>query len=399
VKKLLSPEAAQAWLRRRFDNQHRGWLEGAGGWPLVVLLGEPTEKDASEDPGFVRGWVDAWRGFRGPGKIDWEERRWPRLGAQQLPVRLKVESPRQVAVLIGQEARWQRASERYDALVSAWPKLRGAGVLTRLFDVLADYAALDFARLVALVAWLEQNPRSGCYPRQLPILGMDTKWLDAKRRALVVDLLQNIRGDSEERDFHVACGLRRPAPRIRVRVLCPQLRQSVGGLTDVEAPLEELTALVLRPQCALIVENLETGIALPELPGVVALMKLGSSVSVLGGLSWLREVPVLYWGDLDTHGFAILDQARRVLPQLRSLLMDEPTLLSHRALWVEESSPHSALELSHLTREEHAIFDSLRAGTWGRGVRLEQERICWPLALDAVRRAVAQTASAATAES
>jgi hypothetical protein len=40
----------------------------------------------------------------------------------------------------------------------------------------------------------------------------------------------------------------------------------------------------------------------------------------------------------DTHGFAILDRSRRAVPHLRSVLMDEATLLSHRPLWVQEAS-------------------------------------------------------------
>ena len=40
----------------------------------------------------------------------------------------------------------------------------------------------------------------------------------------------------------------------------------------------------------------------------------------IGRLPWLANVPVLYWGDLDTHGFAILDRMRAWLPQTESVL-------------------------------------------------------------------------------
>ena len=42
---------------------------------------------------------------------------------------------------------------------------------------------------------------------------------------------------------------------------------------------------------------------------------------------WLRRCAVHYWGDIDTHGFAMLARARRALPQTESLLMDRDTLL------------------------------------------------------------------------
>jgi hypothetical protein len=42
---------------------------------------------------------------------------------------------------------------------------------------------------------------------------------------------------------------------------------------------------------------------------------------------------ILYWGDIDTHGFAILDRLRTGMPHMRSLMMDQATLQAHRSLW------------------------------------------------------------------
>jgi hypothetical protein len=387
-KKLLSPEAVRALLRGRYQNRHRSWLGGSGSWPLVVSLGEVVERDVDEAPQLVRGWVHSWSTWTGRGAVRWEERQWPRLGTQRLPAALVIDGPLEVAEEIGEDGRWARAAARRALLVHTWPGLGDPNMLGRHFDLLADYCDQDFARLVGLLAWIECNPNSGCYVRQLPISGMDTKWLDGKRRGVLVDLLQGIRGDFSEHDFYRLCGLRRSPHRVRMRVLCPDLRAAVGGLIDVEAPLEQLAALRLRPACTLVVENLETGLALPDLPGVVAFMKLGTGVSVLASLPWVRESAVVYWGDLDSHGFAILNHARGALRQLRSVLMDEHTMLSHRELWVEERTPYASAELPHLTEPERAVFAKLKADTYGRAVRLEQERIGWSLALERVRDAV-----------
>lgn len=48
------------------------------------------------------------------------------------------------------------------------------------------------------------------------------------------------------------------------------------------------------------------------------------------------------WGDIDTHGFAILDRLRRHFPQVRSMLMDRATLLAHEGQWVTEQAQHVA---------------------------------------------------------
>jgi hypothetical protein len=382
-KKLLSPEAARELLIRRFNNQHRTWLAGGGDWPLAVSLGTPTEKDIAEDASAVRSWANSWQSKTGPGEVVFEERQFARLGKHRLPVSLTFSDARQVAAAVGQARRWSTAVERYQRMLRRWPLLGQRSALASKFDVLADYAGEDFERLMSLLAWLELNPKSGLYLRQLPVEGLDTKWLE-KRTGLVATLLRALRAAAPEddSDFHELCGLRKPAHRVRVRLLCPALRTVVGGLCDIEAPVGELAKLPIAPKAVVIVENLESGLALPDLPGVAAVMRLGNAVSVLGKLPWLQEADAVYWGDIDTHGFAILDRARRAVPHLRSVLMDEATLHSHRALWVQEASQCPNVSLEALAAQERSCYDHLRAHTWGQRLRLEQERLGWRKAME-----------------
>lgn len=306
-KKLLSPEAARDFLVRRFNNQHQTWVAGGGSWPLYVSLGAPTEKDIVDDPGAVRSWASAWQSRSGPGEVAFEERQFARLGKHRLPVSLTFSDAGQVAAAVGQAGRWSTAAERYQRMPSRWPLLGEGNALASKFDVLADYAIEDFDRLMSLLAWLEVNPKSGLYLRQLPVEGLDTKWLE-KRTGLVSTLLRALRVavPDDESDFHELCGLRKPAHRVRVRLLCPSLRTLVGGLCDIEAPVGELARVPIAPRAVIIAENLETGLALPDVPGAVVVMRLGNAVSALGTLPWLQSADAVYWGDIDTHGFAIL---------------------------------------------------------------------------------------------
>lgn len=387
--KLLLPEAARDLLVRRFNHQHRNWLEGGGAWPLTQTLGVPTEQDMVKDAAGIRAWVGAWAGWSGPGTVEWQERKWPRMGLQRLPASLVMASPQAVASVVGQTRRWTNASGRFAVLVAKWPALARTAGLARHFDVLADYPDADFQRLVDLVSWLQDHPASGHYLRQLPVRGLDTKWLE-RRTALVADLLRLVRELPAVSDFHAFCGLRKPSQRLRMRLLCPRLRARVGGLGDIEAPLEELGALDIAPRRALVVENLETGIALPDFEGTVAFMKLGHAVGVLAAVRWLRHCrTLLYWGDLDTHGLAILNQARGALPGLRSVLMNERTLLDHRPLWGQEPSQHPGGPLSNLDMHERQVFDGLKSDRWGPRLRLEQERLPWTHAIAALTEALA----------
>lgn len=382
-KKLLTPEQVKDWLIRRYNNQHRAWLEGGGDWPLEVSLGVPTEADFTADISAVRHWVDAWANWRGAGELRQEPRKYLRLGSQTLPSSVVLPGPDEVAAWCGQERRWRRAAQRHADLVSRWPQFQERRGLARYFDVLADYAEADYARLLTALAWMLDHPASGLYVRQLPLEGVDTKWLE-KRRGLIVDLLGLLRGGEVETDFYAACGLARTPHRVRMRVLCPALRAQVGGLKDIEAPVEELAALQLAPQVLLMVENQETGVALPDMTGVVAFMRLGAAVATLGTIPWLQACPAVYWGDIDTHGLAILARARQVLPLTRSVMMDVATLERYAALTVQEPVQYPDAELAELTADEREVFDGLRSGRWGAKVRLEQERITWPDALEAL---------------
>lgn len=79
-------------------------------------------------------------------------------------------------------------------------------------------------------------------------------------------------------------------------------------------------------------------------------------------------------GDIDTHGFAILDQLRQISSHVRSFLMDRSTLEKHRLFWDREQSP-TKRRLSNLTKEEETLYSELCTNSFGDSARLEQERV------------------------
>jgi hypothetical protein len=382
---LKTPEEAREQLKKRFASKHRDWLCALGeaeSWPLEIALGIPSEAEAARSIDAVGAWAQSWRDCGRPGRIVWAERRWRNLGRQSLPEKLVLESAEQVAGWVGQSGRWQRAAERHRQLVQRWPSIGQA--LSKHFDVLADYSSEDLERLSGMLAWLEANPSSGLYPRQLPVPGLDTKWLETRTR-LITDLLCALRGGGPaEQGFYALCGLRPVPALLRLRILDPDLRRRVDGLSDLSAPPSEIAILGLRPARIFVVENLQTGLAFPELPGAALFMRLGYGVDALAALPWLAGTRLYYWGDCDTHGFAILNRVRTYFPDARSLLMDERTLQDHKPLWVEEPDPHPAEDLPLLTPDERMVYRALKLNVWGPKVRLEQERVSWGYALEAI---------------
>ena len=425
------PDDVRQALKRRYKTQHREWLQsglkcdeplGADPWPLEVALGVPTERQAQKQLADVRAWVAAWQAWNGAGSLRWGVRRWRTLGTQTVPEKLLLADPRDVASWIGEAERWARAQRRYGDLRARWPQLSGA--LPRHFDMLADYSEQDYGRLIpaersndrcpiavclpyelslgartqtahrslntsvgmiALLDWIQRNPTSNLYPRQVPVSGLDSKWFEG-RKGVLADLVEAARrGPVIEGDAFQRCGLKAPPRLVRLRILDASLRQRLGGLGDISAPWDQLADLDLPARQVFIVENLQTGLAFDDLPGAVVLMGLGYGVDLLGRLPWVAQAQGLYWGDLDTHGFAILNRARAHVPNLRSILMDEATLQSHAELWTQEKVPHTAEALPLLTQAEQSVYQALKRNIWGQNVRLEQERIAWDVAWRVLR--------------
>jgi hypothetical protein len=385
---MRTPEELRRRLLSRWQNQRRSWLLGEGEWPLALSTEPPTEAKLLGDWPRFDAWLAQWREVSRADQstVRYEARAWSRVGEQQVPCAWQFATPEAVANELGQAARWSQAKQRFGMLASWKDDAAWRAELSRHFDLLADLEHADFERLCRVVAWLRRHPSSGLYPRQLPIPGIDSKWVES-RRAVVAAWVNALLAGAVSTDFYAATGLRAAPDRLRMRLLDPALRAAMGGLSDIEAPADEFIELNMPVRQVLVVENLVTGLACEDLPGTLVFMRRGYAVDALARLPWLAQLPVYYWGDIDTHGLAILSRLRAYLPQTQSLLMDEPTLLAFRTLWGREEKPHAALELACLTEQEQRLYRTLQDGEY-KQVRLEQERIAWDVAWSRVAAAL-----------
>ena len=272
-----------------------------------------------------------------------------------------------------------------------------AGRLGELDQNLAGWAARRPLKLLELGAdaltaarvalWLRANPRPGIYVRQLSLPGVHTKFIERNRQvidqllAAVVPGVTEPDGEGGEAPgarFARRHGFLHPPERVRFRILDPEI-QVLGG--DITVTAEAFAHLELPVRTVVATENQVNFLALPERPGTLALYGAGYGFSSLRDAGWLRGCRVLYWGDIDTHGFRILDQLRAVHPHVESVLMDEPTLMAHRDAWGTEPSPSRAA-LTRLNADETALYEALGTDIYGPKVRLEQELINWGWALE-----------------
>ena len=349
-------------------------------FPLPLKSRRPTPRDLGERFEGVRAWIEILesgsRSRQGLGyEIVWEETRNRQLGRNKMPASIRVPTRADALALIGKTVE----AARFDALVKATlarlPILRDW--LARKPLTVLDHAD-DWERILDCLAWFRAHPRSGLYARQIDVASVHTKFIEA-RKGLLAELLDIVLpaeaiepSAAGARGFEARFGLRAKPSLVRFRIL--DARHAIAGLTDITVPAEHFAGLSLNVARVFVVESEITGLAFPPMPDSMVVLGLGHAVSLIAAARWLSDCEVHYWGDLDTHGFAMLDRLRASLPRARSLLMDRATLLAHRSLWTTEAAPHIAT-LDRLTPEEAALYADLRYERLGRSVRLEQERI------------------------
>jgi hypothetical protein len=231
------------------------------------------------------------------------------------------------------------------------------------------------------VDWLEAHPRPNVYLRQVDIPGVDSKFIEAHRGVLMqwLDLvLPALAIDPSTvgvAGFARRYGFREKPERVRLRALDPA-QAPFSGAGDADLTLDASTFAGLQPGVArvFITENEVNFLTFPPVADSLLIFGAGYGFDILAQAGWLGQCEVYYWGDIDTHGFAILDQLRARLPHARSLLMDRATLLEFEAHWGAEERP-TLRDLHRLDADERALYDELRDNRIRPNLRLEQERI------------------------
>lgn len=367
-----TPRDIAARVRRRWDDGSllRAYANGGVFAPIEVPLRGPKPSQVGDDLAAVREWVaalDAGRRDDSRYTLQWQSIGGRQIGRNLMPVRAVVSSSEQAWALLGVTAAVRRFGELL-ALTEPYSAVRQWVVdhPRRALEL-----AVEIPRLVAAYAWLDRHRDSGRYLREISAPGVDTKFAERHRSVLAAMLGVS----STPSGFLADLGLQSKPGLVRLR---PARSLGLLGrtLTELAGRAEELAQLTIAPRVAFIVENEISYLSVDVPDDGVVLWGKGFEVDSVGRLRWLSGADVLYWGDIDTHGFAILDRLRAWLPQAQAVLMDRETLLAHRDRWVIEDRPAKSL-LTRLTSEEQGLYSDLVADGLGERVRLEQERIDW----------------------
>ena len=354
-----------------------GMVSGESIFPRRLTLKAPTSAQMTDDFDKVRDWIAALRSLP-HYRIEMRDLRHRVLGANEVPAVVWVDTLDDALAILGKS----REAKRFASMVER-TRLRQPLLLEWL--ACKPLKALDLAevwdQLLDVTEWVQQHPRPGIYLRQIDIPGVHSKFIEANRGVLLQWLDRLLPPEAVDHSatgisgFARRYGFRDKLQRIRLRALDPRhalLPRSVDA--DITLDAESFASLSPAVSRVFITENEINYLAFPPVPDSLLLFGAGYGFEVLAQAAWLAGCQVYYWGDIDTHGFAILDQLRAYLPHAHSFLMDRDTLRAFKAQWGREEK-QTLRDLPRLNAEERALYDDLRDNRLCKNLRLEQERI------------------------
>lgn len=368
---MLTPDQIRRRALNRYEDFLRSLCTGESLFPLAVFgAGMSKPKDFVADRAAIETLRKHSKELAGFGyEILWEERNFRRLGAQKIPSEVNFPAQDDYVRFLSKTAEVRQFEFDYELIARRCPELQ-PWAQSKPLKVVTHAGSWD--GLLNVCLYLREHPHPNCYLRELPVV-VDTKFVE-RHTGILTELLPVAAPATVGTDasrFETLFGFRFKQPLVRARFLDPNLASQFGfSITDFSTPVDQFRRLPFEGCVVLVVENEMTFLTLPALPNTIAIWGAGDAAALLVTVPWLNQCRLLYWGDLDSHGFETLSHLRRAFPSVHSVLMDESTFKTHFDFAVN-AAPSSSQDRLELTRDERAIYDRLVE----KGLLLEQERI------------------------
>ena len=304
--------------------------------------------------------------------MEWETRNSRKHGVNDFfPKAITIDSFHDLLKLTSKVSEFKRLEEHVHKIRHRLPELEPW--LRQNWHRIVDCDALD--DLIVVAEFLIQNPRPGCFARELP-LAVPTKLVQQNQALLSqwLDILlpdESIDCSCDPSHFEQRYGFRYFRKHILTRILDEKLQQELGLFCEeLSLPPHAISNLALREARVVIVENQVTLLTLPHLDRGLALFGMGMGITQLFRIPWLQDSIITYWGDLDVQGFEILSMLRRRFPKTNSILMDMQTLREYEHL-ATSGTGHSPTPPSELNAAEAEAFQYCSVNN----LRIEQEHV------------------------
>ena len=338
---------------------------------LSIKFKRLSQKDIEQNFLEVQKWIEELN--QSPFDIEFVEINYSSIGKQAIPKVLEINQEIFLKQLSKSKI-FEQHKILIDQTIVKFPKLKELLISKPNLIILYDSVWIE---ILKVCEYFVANPKPNLYIRELDIEGVDTKFIENHKK--VLDIFLSALWDRDisklsQNGFEKKYGLKYDLPTIRFRILDENLY--IHNFSDISLPLNEFSILDIACERVYITENKINGLSFPDIPNSIVIFGLGYGVESLKNIEWLKSKKIYYWGDIDTHGFAILSQIRGYFPQVGSILMDEELIEKYRYLGVEEPKAKRFLgELDNLSLEEEKVFERLKSDDSLKGLRIEQERV------------------------
>ncbi len=317
-------------------------------------------------------------------QVEFIKRNDQKIGEQSFPERIFFEANNDYLEFIQKEKEYEKFIRVTNTIISEIPELK-EWIIKRPQKVIDNFEKMD--DLLKVCKFFIHNPKPDLYIRELP-LDISTKFIEENKATIrmLLDILVEEHINKDENTFEKRFNLKYDEKLIRIRILDDQLAQKLFfGINDLSIPHSQFVSLNIPCEKVFVLENLTNFsnifnfLTLPNLTDSIAIFGKGFQIGLLKNAHWLSDKQIIYWGDIDAHGFQILSQIRGgYFPKTCSCMMDFETFYEFEDLSITGIDT-TVTELAHLTQDEHQLFTQLLERNEKN--RLEQEKIPHPYAM------------------
>jgi hypothetical protein len=303
--------------------------------------------------------------------LDYQTIKTKTIGTQQLPTSIYFDTEKDFLKFLGKDKEVEIFINDWQIIHAHFPELKDW--ITKNPSKIIQHQG-KWESILKVCNYFKNCPKPNLYIRELPA-SVHTKFIESNQ-SIIAELLDIIIQDHiklNEKEFEKRFNLKFREPLVRFKVLDKKISQTYfSNLDDITIPVSQFENLNLPLKKVLIVENkttLYTTLTLPKMDGTIAIFGQGNAVTNIQNAKWLNDINVLYWGDIDVHGFEMLSRIRKHFNHTQSILMDKTTF--DKYFENDSGKPTTDTTVLNLTDNEKELYNLLKTNNW----RLEQEKI------------------------
>jgi hypothetical protein len=303
--------------------------------------------------------------------LDYQTIKTKTIGTQQLPTSIYFDTEKDFLKFLGKEKEVEIFINDWQIIHTNFPELKD-WIIKNPTKIIQHQS--KWQSLLKVCNYFKNCPKPNLYIRELPA-NVHTKFIESNQ-SIITELLDIIIQNNinlNEKEFEKRFNLKFREPLVRFKILDKNISQNYfSSIDDISIPISQFEKLNLPIKKVLIVENkttLYTTLTLPKMNETIAIFGQGNAVTNIQNAKWLNNITVLYWGDIDAHGFEILSRIRKYFKHTLSVLMDKTTF--DKYFENDSGKPTNDTTTLNLTDDERELYNLLKIKNW----RLEQEKI------------------------